>query len=102
MAYDVCAGRLSQAPVEGTVAKEKLDEARGKIERQLTSDNALRGELQTEIDENQRLRDQINAGFSTPQHATPARSPASEPAKAGAIAVDPLEQWGQKVGNSQQ
>jgi hypothetical protein len=80
----------------------RVDETRGKIEQQLTSDNNLRGELQTVIDENQRLRDQINAGFSAPQRAaTPSPSPASQAAQAGAQAVDPLGQWGKKIGSDQ-
>jgi hypothetical protein len=55
--------------------------------------------LQAEIDENQRLQDQINAGFNTPQHEKP--SPQTEAQKAAESAIDPLVQWGQKVENSQ-
>ena len=94
--------RINDALAEAKEAKDKLDEARGKIEQQLTTDNDLRGELQTVIDENQRLQDQINAGFSAPQRAaTPSPSPASKAAQAGSQVVDPLAQWGQKVGNDQ-
>jgi hypothetical protein len=94
--------RINDALAEAKEAKDKLDEARGKIEQRLTSDNNLTGELQTVIDENQRLQDQINAGFSAPQRAaTPSPSPASQAAQAGAQAVDPLVQWGQKVGSDQ-
>jgi hypothetical protein len=94
--------RINDALAEAKEAKDKLDGERGKIEQQLTSDNNLRGELQTVIDENQRLQDQINAGFSAPQRAaTPSPSPASQAGQAGAQVVDPLVRWGQKVGSDQ-
>jgi hypothetical protein len=94
--------RINDALAEAKEAKDKLDEARGKIEQQLTTDNNLRAELQTVIDKNQRLQDQINAGFSAPQRApTPNPSPVSKAAQAGAQAVDPLAQWGQKVSSDQ-
>src|SRR5260370_32205841 len=43
--------RINDALVAAKEAKDKLDEALGKIKQQLTSDKNLRGELQTVIDE---------------------------------------------------
>jgi len=42
----------------------------------------LRGELQAQIEENQRLRDQINAGMSSSAH--PTNTPAQTEAKKAA------------------
>jgi len=90
--------RINDAVADANQAKEKLDEARGKIEQQLASDNNLRGELQTAIDDNQKLHDQLSAAMSTPQRS-PSNGPAqSDASKAGqAAGSDPLAQWGDKV-----
>ena len=88
-----------QSRSEAKKAKEKLEAAAAQVQDRLKEDNNLRGELQAEIDENQRLQDQINAGFNTPQHEKPA--PQTEAQKAAESAIDPLVQWGQKVENSQ-
>ena len=59
-------------------------------------DNNLRGQLQAQIDENERLKAQVNAGMSTPsQGQKPA--PESDAQKAAQADVDPLRQWGQQV-----
>jgi hypothetical protein len=92
--------RINDAVIEAKKAKEKLEAAAAQIQERLKEDNNLRGELQAEIDENQRLQDQINAGFNTPQHEKPV--PQNEAQKAAESAIDPLVQWGQKVENSQQ
>jgi hypothetical protein len=92
--------RINDAVAEAKQAKEKLEMTAAEVQDRLKEDNNLRGELQTEIDENQRLQDQINAGFSAPQHEKPA--PPNEAQKAAESAIDPLVQWGQKVENSQQ
>jgi peptidoglycan hydrolase CwlO-like protein len=91
--------RINDAVSEAKKAKEKLEAAAAQVQDRLKEDNNLRGELQAEIDENQRLQDQINAGFNTPQHEKPA--PQTEAQKAAESAIDPLVQWGQKVENSQ-
>jgi hypothetical protein len=95
--------RINDAITQAKQAKEKLEAAAKQVEDRLKEDNALRGELQVQIDENQRLQDQINAGFATPQHSpTPRATPQSDAEKAAQAAVDPLVQWGQKVDNGQQ
>jgi C-terminal, D2-small domain, of ClpB protein len=75
---------------KGTQPEEKLEAAAAQVQDRLKEDNNLRGELQAEIDENQRLQDQINAGFNTPQHEKPA--PQTEAQKAAESAIDPLVQ----------
>jgi hypothetical protein len=54
----------------------------------------LRGELQDQIDENQRLRDQLNAGMNTPKHQAPGQTDAEKAAQSG---VDSLAAWGKQV-----
>jgi hypothetical protein len=89
--------RINDAVADANQAKDKLDEARGKIEKQLADDNNLRGELQTAIDDNQRLHDQLSAAMSTPQRS-PTPSTQSDASKAGqAAGSDPLAQWGSRV-----
>ena len=92
--------RINDAVAEAKAAKEKLEAAEKQLQERLRQDNNLRGELQAQIDENQRLQDQINAGMNTPKHTQPA--PKTEAQKAAEAAVDPLVQWGQKVDNGQQ
>jgi hypothetical protein len=88
--------RINDAIAEANAAKEKLQAAAKQIQDRLKEDNALRGELQTQIDENQRLQDQINAGFNTPAH--PQASPSATAAdKAAQNDVDALKQWGAQV-----
>jgi hypothetical protein len=91
--------RINDAVSEAKKAKEKLEAAAAQVQDRLKEDNNLRGELQSEIDENQRLQDQINAGFNTPQHEKSASQ--TEAQKAAESAIDPLVQWGQKVESSQ-
>lgn len=89
--------RINDAVADANQAKEKLDEARGKIEQQLATDNNLRGELQTAIDDNQRLHDQLSAAMSTPQRSPSNGAAQSDASKAGSTAgSDPLAAWGQK------
>jgi hypothetical protein len=95
--------RINDAVAEARRAKEMLEAATKQVQERLKEDNSLRGELQAQIDENQRLQDQINAGFATPHRSPPPLPPAASDAeKAAQSAVDPLVQWGQKVGNVQQ
>ena len=88
--------RINDAVAEAKLAKEKLEAAAKQVQDRLKEDNNLRGELQAQIDENQRLQDQINAGMNTPKHSTQA-PPQSDAQKAAEAAVDPLVQWGQNV-----
>ena len=81
---------------EAKLAKERLEAAAKQVQERLKEDNNLRGELQAQIDENQRLQDQINAGMNTPKHSEQA-PPQSDAQKAAEAAVDPLVQWGQNV-----
>jgi hypothetical protein len=95
--------RINDAIAQAKQAKERLEAAAKQVEDRLKADNNLRGELQAEIDENQRLQDQISAGFATPQHSpSPRPTPQSDAEKAAQAAVDPLVQWGQKTDNGQQ
>ena len=87
---------------EAKQAKEKLEAAAAQVEDRLKEDNDLRGEFQAQIDENQRLQDQINAGFANRRTLLLQKpAPQSEAEKAAEAAVDPLVQWGQKVDNGQ-
>jgi hypothetical protein len=87
--------RVNDAVAEAKRAKEKLEAAVKEVQERLKEDNNLRGELQAQIDENQRLQDQINAGMNTPKH-TEGASRQSDAQKAAEAAVDPLVQWGEK------
>jgi hypothetical protein len=94
--------RVTDAIAQAKEAQEKLEAAARQVEDRLKEDNDLRGELQAQIDENQRLQDQVNAGFATPQHPpTPGPTPLSDAEKAARAAVDSLIQWGQKVDGQQ-
>lgn len=96
--------RINDAVTEAHQAKDKLDEVRGKAEQQLATDNNLRGELANQMDENARLKEQLNDAMSTPQRSpAPTSAPQSDASKAGQAAVgsDPLVQWGKKVNNGQ-
>ena len=94
--------RITDAIAQAKEAKEKLEAAARQVEDRLKEDNNLRGELQAQIAENQRLQEQINAGFATPQHSpTATPTPLSDAEKAAQAAVDPLIQWGQKVDGQQ-
>jgi hypothetical protein len=86
--------RITDAVAEANKAKEKLEAAKKQIESRLQQDNALRGELQEQVDENQRLRDQLNASMNTPKHKPPGQSDAE---KAAQSSVDQLATWGRQV-----
>jgi hypothetical protein len=86
--------RINDAVSEANTAKEKLEAAQKQVEQRLNEDNNLRGELQAQIDENERLKAQIEAGMST-KHGDQASQTDAE--KAAAAAVDPLVQWGKQV-----
>jgi hypothetical protein len=86
--------RINDVIGEANKAKEKLEAATREVQSRLQQDNVLRGELQDQIDENQRLRDQLNAGMNTPKHEAPTQSNA---AKAAQSSVDQLAAWGRQV-----
>jgi type IV secretory pathway VirB10-like protein len=89
--------RINDAITEARKAKEKLEAERKQIEDRLAQDNNLRGELQAQIDENERLRAQIDAGMSARKHSEQSPTPTQTDAeKAAQAAVDPLVQWGEK------
>jgi hypothetical protein len=86
--------RITDAVAEANKAKEKLEAATKEVQGRLQQDNVLRGELQDQIDENQRLHDQLSAGMNTPKHQAPAQSDAEKAAQSG---VDSLAAWGKQV-----
>ncbi len=79
--------RINDAVDEAKQAKKRIENASEKLEQRLSEDNNLRGELQQAKDDNQRLQDQINAGFNTIHKPTEAE-------KAAQDAVNPLAEWG--------
>jgi hypothetical protein len=85
--------RITDAVSEADRAKEKLQAAEKQVEQRLSEDNNLRGELQTQIDENERLKAQIEAGMSAKHGDQPTQSDAQKAAQAD---VDQLIQWGSK------
>jgi hypothetical protein len=86
--------RINDAIAEAKTAKERLDAAAKKIESRVAEDNALRGELQSQIEDNQRLRDQLNAAMNTPKHQATTQSDAEKAAQSG---MDSLAAWGKQV-----
>lgn len=88
--------RINDAVASAEQAKEKLDEARGKIESKLADDNNLRGEIQQQNDQIQALQEQINAGLSISKQpaATAGASPSTTTAESSS---DQLKQWGAKI-----
>jgi hypothetical protein len=88
--------RIGDAVAEANKAKEKLEAATKEVQSRLQQDNVLRGELQDQIDENQRLRDQLNAGMNTPKHGGQQQSQ-SDAEKAVRSGVDSLAAWGKQV-----
>jgi hypothetical protein len=88
--------RINDAVAEANAAREKLEAAAKQVQDRLAEDYNLRGELQAQIEENQRLRDQINAGMSSSAH--PTNTPAqTEAQKAAQDAVSSLMEWGQQA-----
>jgi hypothetical protein len=80
--------RINDAVSEANEAKKKLDDARANVEKRLSEDNSLRGQLQDVEDQNQALQDKLSAAMATPNHKqqpTEAEKEAQESA---------LSQWG--------
>jgi hypothetical protein len=89
--------RINDAISETNKAKDKLEAEQKEIQERLAQDNNLRSELQAQIDENERLRAQIDAGMSAGKHSVQSAAPAQTDAeKAAQAAVDPLLQWGRE------
>ena len=85
--------RVNDAVAEAQKAKEKLQSAEKEVQARLAQDNALRAELQTQVNQNQALTDQLNAAFAT-SHVTPRPTPTpSAAAKEAASDVDQLTIW---------
>lgn len=89
--------RVDDAVADAKEAKRILDEQQKKLAQQINEDNALRGQLETQIDANQRLADQLRAAFNTQKAAKPA--PETDAQKAAEGAADSLADWGKQVGN---
>jgi transcriptional accessory protein Tex/SPT6 len=87
--------RINDAIDEARKAKEKLEAEQEQIQDRLAQDNNLRSELQAKIDENERLKAQIEAGMSTAKHSEQQHQE-TDAEKAAQAAVDPLLQWGGK------
>jgi hypothetical protein len=92
--------RINDAVSEARQAKDKLDEARGKIDQQLANDNNLKGQLEQQSEQIQDLQSQLNSAMSTPTRspAPAAGGQQSDASKAGTVAgSDPLALWGKQV-----
>jgi hypothetical protein len=92
--------RINDAVADAIDAKNKLDAERGKIDQQILDVNSQRGEIEALAAQYQQLQQQVNAAFGTTGQAPVAGAsptPATGPGQAGAQAVDPLAQWGQRV-----
>jgi hypothetical protein len=83
--------RIKDAVDEANRAKEKLQAAEKQVQERLNQDNNLRGELQAQVDENERLKAQIEAGMSSKHGDQPKQSDAQKAAQAD---LDQLIQWG--------
>lgn len=81
--------RINDSVASAQQAKEKLDSAVQDVQKRIADDNNLRGELQNQMDENQRLQDKLNAAMNTPVH----QAPPTEAQKA-AEDVAKLSVWG--------
>jgi hypothetical protein len=93
--------RVTDAVAEAKEAKQKLDDAKDKIEKRIAEDNNLRGELDQVQQQNQALQQQLDAAMSS-QHAPPKPTQTdAEKAAQSATAVSDLQKWGQTVGNNQ-
>ncbi len=80
--------RIDDAVTEAQVAKKKLEDARTDIEKKLSEDNSLRGQLQEVEDRNQQLTDQLSAAMSAGTHKP------TQPTEAEKAANDQLANWG--------
>jgi hypothetical protein len=66
--------RVDDAVESARQAKAKLDEQQKVLAEQINKDNVLRGQLERQIDNNQRLADQLKAAFDTQKAAKTAGS----------------------------
>jgi hypothetical protein len=89
--------RINDAVAEAKEAKQKLDDAKDKIEKRIAEDNNLRGELDQVQQQNQALQAQLDASMSPQRTAKPAQTDAEKAAES-ATATSDLQKWGQTVG----
>lgn len=82
--------RINDAVTEAKQSKKELDEAKQKIVKRINEDNNLRGQLETEITENQKLQDQLSASMNTPKKPTEAQQAAEGD-------VEALAKWGRSA-----
>lgn len=83
--------RINDAVTEAKQSKKELDEAKQKIVKRINEDNNLRGQLETEITENQKLQDQLSAAMNTPT-----KKP-TEAQQAAEGDVEALAKWGKSA-----
>jgi len=88
--------RINDAVAEANKAKGQLETAKKQVQQRLNDDNNLRGALQAEIDENERLKLQIEAGMSAKHGDQPAQTDAE---KAPQAATDSLIKWGSNINH---
>jgi hypothetical protein len=87
--------KINDAVAEANEAREKLEAATKQVQDRLSEDNNLRGELQQQIEENQRLQAQLNASMAP--KATNTSAPQTDAEKAAQAAVAPLMEWGNSL-----
>ena len=92
--------RINDAVAEANAAKEKLEAAAKQVQDRLAQDNNLRDQLQDQIEENERLQAQINAGMSTGKTGNGGAAK-TDAEKAAESAVGDLQQWGQTLNGQQ-
>lgn len=94
--------RVTDAVAEAKEAKDTLEQERAKLQQQIAKDNNLRGQLNDEISDAQRVQDQLSAAMNTPRRA-PKPAPESDAQKAAenVTTTTDLQRWGQTVGPNQ-
>src|SRR5271165_4814257 len=93
--------RVDDAVESARQAKAKLDEQQKVLAEQINKDNALRGQLETQITANQLLADQLKAAFDTQKQVKRQdNAPETDAQKAAEGAADGLADWGKQVGKS--
>jgi hypothetical protein len=92
--------RVADAVADAREAKEKLDKARDDIQKRLSEDNNLRGELEQAQSDNQALQDKLNAAFHTTGKPSP--TPETDAQKAAQTSASDLQRWGASIGGTQQ
>jgi hypothetical protein len=86
--------RINDAVTQAAQARQKFEQATKDLETRVKEDNNLRGQLSDEMEQNQKLRDQLNAGMSVSKTNPGAQSEAEKAAQA---AADGLATWGKNA-----